>query len=118
MAKISANGTELFRYLKGGRLYSIRSNGVTLARTAYHRTWFVAARKKPEVPMADWVAAKRKRYEAVPVWARDVKSIPSINRLERMVSDCLAETVTGYQVEPDGHGPDGSPSWLLALGLM
>ncbi len=30
----------------------------------------------------------------------------------------IACTVTGKRTEPDGHGPDGSPSWLLALGLI
>ncbi len=30
----------------------------------------------------------------------------------------FCKTVTGHKTEPDGFGPDGSPSWMLALGLI
>jgi hypothetical protein len=43
---------------------------------------------------------------------------PSQSTLERMMNDGIATSVTGKLVEPDGYGPDGSPSWLLALGLI
>ena len=43
---------------------------------------------------------------------------PSTGKLTRMVYDGIASTVTGKRVEPDGHGPDGSPSWLLVMGLI
>ena len=42
---------------------------------------------------------------------------PSMSALEDM-SDGIAKSVTGKKVEPDGYGPDGSPSWLLALGMI
>ena len=42
---------------------------------------------------------------------------PSMASLERM-SDGIAKSVTGKTVEPDGYGPDGSPSWLLVLGFI
>jgi len=44
---------------------------------------------------------------------------PSQSDLEGWVSDdggC--ETVSGDWVEPDGWGPDGAPSWLLALRMI
>ncbi len=34
-----------------------------------------------------------------------------------MHNECC-KTVTGKKVEPDGTGPDGSPSWLRVLGLI
>lgn len=43
---------------------------------------------------------------------------PSLRTLERQDCDGICKTVTGQRVEPDGFGCDGSPSWLLVLGLM
>ena len=43
---------------------------------------------------------------------------PSMSRLEKMVNDGIATTPTGRRVEPDGYGPDNSPSWLLVMGLI
>lgn len=43
---------------------------------------------------------------------------PSYAELESWVSDSLACSVLGHEVEPDGFDKDGSPSWLLALGLI
>ena len=43
---------------------------------------------------------------------------PSIATLERWNEEGYCLTVTGKRVEPDGVGSDGSPSWLLALGLI
>lgn len=43
---------------------------------------------------------------------------PSMNALERWSEDGVAKSVLGARVEPDGHGPDGEPSWMLALGMI
>lgn len=43
---------------------------------------------------------------------------PSINKLEKMVDSGIATTPLGNRTEPDGHGPNGEPSWLLVLGLI
>ena len=43
---------------------------------------------------------------------------PSFARLEKMSDDGVATTPTGKRVEPDGWGPDKSPSWLLILGYI
>jgi hypothetical protein len=43
---------------------------------------------------------------------------PGMRTLERYSFDGIAKSVTGARVEPDGYGPDGSPSWLLCLGLI
>ncbi len=44
--------------------------------------------------------------------------MPSMDALEEWSCDGICKTPTGKRVEPDGHGSDGSPSWLLALGLI
>lgn len=43
---------------------------------------------------------------------------PSEKTLMKWESEGYCKTVTGYKTEPDGYGPDGSPSWMLALGLI
>ena len=43
---------------------------------------------------------------------------PSPRTLERWGNDGVAKSVTGKRVELDGYGPDGSPSWFLAMGLI
>jgi hypothetical protein len=43
---------------------------------------------------------------------------PSERTLGNWVTSGIARTVTGDKTEPDGYGPDGAPSWLLALNLI
>ena len=43
---------------------------------------------------------------------------PSIITMNKWMSDGIAKTPTGKKTETDGYGDDGSPSWLLALGLI
>lgn len=43
---------------------------------------------------------------------------PGMRALEKWSDDGVALTPTGKRVEPDGYGPDGSPSWLLAMGMI
>lgn len=51
-------------------------------------------------------------------FGRPFTKVPSLTSLEKMSDDGVASSVTGKRVEPDGFGPDGSPSWLLALGYV
>ena len=44
--------------------------------------------------------------------------IPDMEQLGYWVSDCIAESIDGCMVEPDGHCAHGLPSWLLALGMI
>lgn len=43
---------------------------------------------------------------------------PGIRALEKYSFDGIAKTPTGHRTEPDGYGPDNSPSWLLVLGMI
>jgi hypothetical protein len=47
-----------------------------------------------------------------------VTKAPSIRSLQRQDWDGVVKTVTGHKVEPDGFGPDGSPSWMLVVGII
>lgn len=44
--------------------------------------------------------------------------MPSMKSLEKWSDEGICKSVSGHRVEPDGYGPDGSPSWLLALGMV
>lgn len=43
---------------------------------------------------------------------------PSIRTMMKWQDEGMAKTVTGKKTEPDGVGPDGSPSWLRVLGYI
>lgn len=43
---------------------------------------------------------------------------PSIKTLERQSNDGIVSSILGERVEPDGWDQYGSPSWLLALGVI
>ena len=43
---------------------------------------------------------------------------PSIATMGKWMDSGIAKTPTGHKTEPDGHGPDGFPSWLLILGMI
>jgi len=122
MAKLSAHGTELFRYLEiDGRLRSVRSDGTILVRSVY-RGWKLRARKKPEIPLEEWIKRKLEARDKVlaseEAWRMQVKSLPSMKTLERWQFDSVCEAVDGCTVEPDGTCPHGTPSWLRALRLI
>lgn len=44
--------------------------------------------------------------------------VPGLPTLERYSDDGIAKSVFGARVEPDGWDANGSPSWLLAIGIM
>ena len=44
--------------------------------------------------------------------------MPSLTTLKKWSNNGIAKTPSGKKVEPDGYGPDGSPSWLLITGLI
>ncbi len=54
----------------------------------------------------------------LPDWARSITDLPSMEEIERWATDSVVEATDGEEVEPDGHSPDGAPSWLLALGMI
>lgn len=118
MAKLSAHGRELTRYLRrNGVLCAVMEDGVTLGRTI-GSGWKVYRRKRPEIAIEEWRRVKLEKISALPAWQRECKSLPSMNTIQEWISDSVCESVTGDTVEPDGHGPDGAPSWLLVCGMI
>ena len=96
---------------------SVMSDGVTLIRRV-GGTWKVYSRKKPEVSMDVWKASVEARYDKIAPWKKQIKSLPTLQTLDKWSRDCVCSTPTGHMVEPDGIGPDGVPSWLVILGVI
>lgn len=46
------------------------------------------------------------------------KNMPTMKTLEKWVSDSICRSLAGHSVEPDGWDVLGTPSWLLALGMI
>lgn len=47
-----------------------------------------------------------------------IGKVPGLRTLEKYSNDGIAKTVTGEKTEPDGFGSDGSPSWMLVVGII
>ena len=121
MAKVSAHGNILLTYLSPKRRGLIRymSDGTVLRRTPFEG-WKIFGHAKNRLDLTDYLAfveTLRAKVAGYPAWTR-VTSIPSFDALRRMEQDGICETPSGHRVEPDGRGPDGSPSWLLVFGLI
>ena len=120
MAKLAAQAPELFRYFspRHCRLLSVRADGRTLSRSPASPRWTHFRQKRADSTLAEWAKAAQARYDALPAWAKECKTLPTLAELERMAFTGRALTVTGDEVEEDGTGKDGAPSWLRALGFI
>lgn len=112
--------TEAIRYFSVRHLglISIHTDGRVLRKTPFISDWALYAKKKREVSLDEWLAKKHEFVRGLPGWQRDCHSIPTIEMLSRWSIDGVAETPTGYMVEPDGVAPDGSPSWLSIFAIL
>lgn len=43
---------------------------------------------------------------------------PDLDQLSEWVHDGICDSILGERVEPDGIDEHGSPSWLLAMGMI
>jgi hypothetical protein len=115
----SASPGEFVRYfsLTLHALVSCRDDG-TVHVQRVGEPWTLHASKRPEIELAEWMAARRVCADVQPAWTREVLALPSLQELAEMIGDGVCSTPTGHDVEPDGIGPDGVPSWLRCLGLL
>jgi hypothetical protein len=44
--------------------------------------------------------------------------VPSLKTMEKWSDDGVAKSMLGQRVEPDGYDDAGSPSWMLAMGII
>ena len=75
-------------------------------------------RPHAEKPTLGYFAARDREYREFCLRYSGIMKAPSLKVLERMSDDGVCKTVLGAKAEPDGYGPHGEPSWLLALGLI
>jgi len=116
------SGAEPERYrffsIKLHRLISYREDGAVYVREI-GSDWV-----RTRAP-AETVAVRVERFARaanaitnLPAWARSITDLPTMTEIERWSTDSVVEATDGEEVEPDGHSPDGAPSWLLALGMI
>ena len=108
---------ELGRYLHRGFQCRIMKNGVVLGRFP-DGAWVPYATRRDDITLEEWLAEATKALENAPDWVK-VQELPTIAQVADWMLDPsgMCPTPTGYIVAWDGKGPDGSPSWLVALGL-
>lgn len=99
-------------------LLSFRTDGRVLIQRFGDPCFLPYRTKKEEIPLDEWIAAKKARLAQLPSWCLEITELPSEEELAEWVSDSVVDTPTGHRVEPDGIGPDGVPSWLRCLGLI
>lgn len=111
--------TELYRYLspRANGLLSVRSNGEIYRKTPFSSKWSLYATKRSTTSMDEWIEKRMSVERNLKFWQR-VQKLPSEKTLQRFMFDGVAESTAGNTVEPDGWDDEGSPSWLLALGMI
>jgi len=120
MAKLSAHGTELFRYFstKHRGLISVRSDGYALIRYP-GSNWKLKLKRKEGSNLEDWAKLWAGVYDRLPAWKRRVTYLPSLEDLQAWTFDSVCETTDGDCLEPDYRGDaEHGPSWLVALGYI
>lgn len=108
------------------RFFSIKDRGIVsyrgdgrIFRLALGQVDFAPYRtKKADFPIEEWIAAKKRYLQTISRWCFEATELPSLEELEEMCSYGTVTTPTGHEVEPDGVGPDGVPSWLRCLGMI
>jgi hypothetical protein len=79
--------------------------------------WFSPKKHSNRVFIQHHNEVKLTRLETANNKLTGINKCPGMKTLEKY-SDCISKSVTGCRVEPDGYGPDGSPSWLLVVGVI
>jgi len=59
----------------------------------------------------------RLRCSSLPRYFNRFKA-PSIKTMQNWSDQGIAKSVLGNRVEPDGFDPEGSPSWMLVMGII
>ena len=57
------------------------------------------------------------RCSSLPRYFEQFKA-PSMRTLEKWSDECVAKSMLGKRVEPDGYDDQGSPSWMIVIGVI
>ena len=94
-------------------------DGTTLAKGTVVTVSYEGTREKAESMTLNHDGTTHKiRIENGHKYLKGFPKPPNISTLEKWSEEGIGKTPSGYQTEEDGHGPDGSPSWLLVMGLI
>lgn len=114
-------GKQIASCFQKNSLSSIRDIGEIWKMPFDTKDWQRVLQKKPDFDLERWIDLKMaKIYNITPWYLRDLKEddIPTQEQLQVWAMEGVCDSVTGYTVEPDGHGPDGAPSWLLVFEIL
>lgn len=104
---------KIMRHIRGADKASIEAGTLCVIRFNQDRpdicTVHPANRLDVSIPLAS---------ARLPSIFDEIEPAPDEDELEELVVDSVCPSVFGDEVEPDGWDQDGSPSWLLALGLI
>lgn len=119
MATLSKQGNELFKYFspRYRGMISVRDNGNTLIKRFGADKWKLLSSKKKELSLEEWTANKLKAKDQLPAWLLAVERVPFESEMREWNTNGVYKTPTGEDVEVDGVGSDGVPSWPALLGL-
>jgi len=118
---LDEHGAELIRYISPKRngLISCMEDGSVFLKTPWE-DWKCISENRIDFDLSAFrenVARMKQRYETHKPWKLQ-SDIPDNNTLSHWCLDGVCETVDGQSIEPDGTASNGSPSWLIALGLI
>lgn len=103
---------------KASKDIKLKSGGVLAKGTAVTITWPDDSRPGLARVVSSDLDIRISSRSLVDYFGRPFVKAPTISALMKMSDDGIAKSLTGKRIEPDGHGPDGSPSWLLVLGYI
>lgn len=103
--------------LQAGRIYEYREDGTVWVKS-FGEEYRKYASKKEGVDLSLWLKTKKERIATMEEWRTVAEDFPSLRQLKKWDNDGVSKTPSGWTVEPDGYGPDGSPSWLIILGWV
>jgi hypothetical protein len=113
------HGNEIAHYLNDRAQFCVVfEDGTTVYQTVDDREWRVRARIKQGVELDKWRKAKMAKLAKMEAWRLEIVELPSMDQVREWATDSVCETTSGDEIEPDGYGPDGAPSWLVALCLI
>jgi hypothetical protein len=73
---------------------------------------------KPSAEFSNTVGIFNWKGRDIKMRYRSIIKVPSNRALFKWGDNGICQTVFGNDTEPDGYGPHGEPSWLLAMGMI
>jgi hypothetical protein len=117
----SITPSEIFRFFspRAKRLVSVKSNGIVMTQ-GLGEEWRPSKHlvRPMDMPVEEFIQKMKARAATLPAWALRITDLPTMAELEEWMREDVAYTTDGDEIEPDGVGYGGAPSWFIALGFI